>query len=147
MENQTLWGLTNLADLNLKAELMPPFYFLPLAHKTLFSNMSASFGGQWSEMESGTGQQRNLDISASTLFKRVVPLCGGVSSKGRGVLMTIHQCSLADHRGPSHSVYQVLHIKSQNTPSSALLQATRRKMLHLNPSCPFFRVVNAAPLK
>ncbi|XP_055402669.1 protein CBFA2T1 isoform X8 [Bubalus kerabau] len=42
---------------------MPPFYFLPLAHKTLFSNMSASFGGQWSEIESGTSKRRDLDIN------------------------------------------------------------------------------------
>lgn len=137
MENQNLWGLTKLEDLNLKAELMPPFYFLPLAHKTLFSNMSASFGGQWSEIESGTSKRRNLDICESALSSWCATLWKGLP-ESRGVLMTIHQCSLADHWVPSHSVYQVLHIKSQNKPYSALLKPTRSKMLHLNPFCPCF---------
>lgn len=78
VENQNLWGLTKLADLNLKAELMPPFYFLPLAHKTLFSNMSASFGGQWSEIESGTSKRRNLDISESALSSWCATLWTGL---------------------------------------------------------------------
>jgi hypothetical protein len=88
VENQNLWGLTKLGDLNLKAELMPPFYFLPLAHKTLFSNMSASFGGQWSEMESGTSKRRNLDICEPTLSSWCATLWQG---------LPLEQGALNDH--------------------------------------------------
>lgn len=83
MENQNLWGLTKLADLNLKAELMPPFYFLPLAHKTLFSNMSASFGGQWSEIESGTTSGEIWTL-VSPPFQAGAPLCGRAPLRAGG---------------------------------------------------------------
>ena len=58
--------------------------------------MSASFGGQWSEIESGTSKRRDLDISESALSSWCATLWTGLP-KSRGVLMTIHQCSLSDH--------------------------------------------------
>lgn len=76
VENQPLWARSNLAHLNLKAELMRPFYWLPLAHKTLFSNVLASFGGQLPDVESKLG---NGDIRGVHPFQAGVPLWGGVS--------------------------------------------------------------------
>lgn len=42
--------------------------------------MSASFGGQWSESESGASKQGNLDISESALSSWCATLWDGLSS-------------------------------------------------------------------
>lgn len=54
--------------------------------------MSASFGGQWSEMKSGTSEWRNLDTSAPTLSGRSPATLWRSLREEQGGSATLRQC-------------------------------------------------------